>query len=209
MMPHVMRRFGWLALLVAVGCVNLNVYVSFPAEEIRSALENMESDIRATGEPPSSWAPHERSWFAALIPVRISIGPARAYAQKPVDLEVETPTILSLKKQRKERFKQIDPYMEKGILGEGRLGYLIVREQADLDLKERGVIKRLVKEENDDRKAIYIEILTANNFPKDDLERVEKLAAEAIRKVLKPGRWYEVEKDKWDQKKKKESETEK
>lgn len=199
------RRIGWLALVLAVGCVSLTVNVYFPAAEIRSALEEIESDIRET-ESPTGWLPRDRSWLASLIPMRISLGPALAQAQEELDLEVETPTILSIKKQRKERYKKIDPYLVKGIFGEGRTGYLVIREQRGLSLKERGALKRLVQEENEDRKTMYLAILSANKLSKDDLERVEKLAAEAIRKVLKPGHWYEVEKDKWVQKKKKKEE---
>lgn len=202
-MSSITRQLGWLVLILTVGCVSLTVNVYFPAAEIRSALEEIESDVRSTGAPTSSLS-LERSWLASLIPCRISFGPAPVYAQAPVNLEVETPTILSIRKQRKERFKQIDPHLEKGILGEGRTGYLVIREQSELSLKERGALKRLVEEENADRKNMYLAILEANKIPKDDLERVEKLAAEAIRKVLKAGSWYEVDKDKWVQKKKEE-----
>lgn len=207
-MSYVTRRIGWLILVLAVGCVSLTVHVHFPAAEIRSALEEIEADVRST-ESPTSWLPRHRSMLAGLIPFRISFGPTPVYAQKSLDLAVETPTILSIKKQRKERFKKIDPYLANGILGEGRTGYLVIRDQKGLSLKERGALKRLVKEENNDRKKMYLAILSANGLPKEDLEQIEKLAAQAIRKVLKPGRWYEIEKDKWVQKKKKKEDTEK
>ena len=204
-MEFAARRVAWLMLVLAGGCVSLTVNVYFPAAEIRSAIEEIESDIRST-ETSSRAGPQERPWFARLIPRRISIGPMPAAAQRAVDLDVETPTILSIRKQRKERFKQIDPHLATGILGEGRTGYLVIRDQSGLSLKERAALKRLVQEENTDRKNMYLAILSANSLSKDDLERIEKLAAEAIRKVLKAGRWYEIEKDKWIQKKKKEDE---
>ena len=193
-------RAGWLLLFLAAGCVNLTVNVYFPAEQVRSAIEEIESDIRNTESTSTGELSIGERFFARFIPSKISFGPIKASAQRVVDLKAETPVIVSLKKQRKERFKKIDPYLEKGILGEGREGYLVIRDKSDLGLKERGALKRLVEEENEDRKKMYLEILQANNLPKKELEQVEKLAAEAIRKVLKPHRWYEVKEDKWVQK---------
>lgn len=201
-MQMLTRRCGWLLLILAAGCVNLTVHVYFPAAEIRSALEEIESDVRGTETPPAS-SLLETPCSARFLSVRITFGPEKAYGQRSIDLEVETPTIISLKKQRKERYKKIEPFLDKGILGEGRTGYLVIRDQSKLRLKERGALKRLVVEENADRKNMYLAILSANGLSKDVLGRVEKLAAEAIRKVLKVGQWYEVEKDKWVQKKKK------
>jgi len=208
-MNRVTERIGWLVMLLAVGCVNLTVNVYFPAEEVRSAIEEIESDIRSTEPSPTSDLGFGLRFFAQYLPSKITFGPSAACAQNVVDLKVETPTIISIKKQRKERFKKIDPFLEKGILGEGRKGYLIIRDKSDLGLKERASLKRLVEEENKDRKNMYLEILRANDLSKEELERVEKLAAEAIRKVLKPHRWYEVKEDKWVQKPEKKDDKEK
>ncbi|HPA47958.1 MAG TPA: DUF1318 domain-containing protein [bacterium] len=200
-MPHITRRFAWLALLIMGGCVNLTVNVYFPASEIRSALEDIESDIRDVETPPSSQATFEHPLWSCLPTFRLSFGPTPAYAQTKINLDVETPTILAIKKQRKVRFKEIDPILAKGVFGEGRIGYLVIRKQEGLSLKEKADLKKLLEEENADRKKMYLAILTENSLPKEELPRVEKLAAEAIRKVMKPGRWYEVEKDQWIEKK--------
>ncbi len=198
---HKIVAFGLMVFIT--NCVSLTVNVYFPTAEIQEAAEEIEERVR-TGQGAEGLQSSTGS-AASNSPLHFSLrfGVREAYAQD-VDINIETSSIKKIISTRTKRYKEIEPYMDKGILGEGLKALLILREPGGLDLKTLTQIKKLVQAENNDRQALYKEILTANNLEsnKTNMERVEALFYQAIVKKMKPGHFYQVDKDKWEVKKK-------
>ncbi len=190
-----------------VSCVSLTVNIYFPTAEIKQAAQEIEQRVRtgqgAEGLQSRLDAPSApRPRFALAV----SWGGSAAWAADEVDINIKSPVIIKIIESRTKRYKEIEPYMDKGILGETLNGYLAIRDKTGLSLKELNALKKLMDAENAERTALYKEILTANKveLTKENTEKVEKLFAEAIREKMKAGHWYMVKKEpkeEWAQKK--------
>lgn len=191
-----------------VSCVSLTVNVYFPTAEIEEAAETIEERIRSgqgsNGLETSSLFPNPGAHHAITIGFDIP----SAHAQD-VNIEIDSPVIKRIIDSRTERYeKLLEPLMDKGTFGEGMDGYLALRVSTGFDLRTLTQMKKLLKEENDDRMKLYEEILKANDLQinKENMEKVGDTFAKAIRKTMKVGHWYQVDKDEWEQKKKDEDE---
>ena len=204
-----MKNRKWLlfSLVFAMAsCVSLTVNVYFPTAEIEEAAEKIEEQVRS-GEG----AEDLQSLLDSMTPTRqryavtFSFGGREAYAaDQKLDIKIQTPIIKKIIASRTKRYKKMLPDLDKGILGEGMGGFLVVRDKTGLNLKALTALKKMVKEENNDRTSLYQEILKANKLEsnKENIDRVGKLFSKAIIKTMKAGHWYQVDKKKWDQKKK-------
>lgn len=173
---------GFLWMLALVGCVTIPINIYFPAAAIENAAEKIETEVRgATPEQSSRVVP---SFFIQ-----------RAYA---VDVNVETPKIRKIVESRKARFPQVDQMLSDGFAGEGNNGYLKEKDRGVYgDLKKLADARRVMAEENKDRKELYLEIVRANNIPEEKVKEVEKIFAETNRGKLKAGQYYEDETGAW------------
>lgn len=204
-----MRSYNkWAAffiMFVLANCVSLTVNVYFPTQEIRDAAEQIEERVRS-GQGADGlqsfhfYAPASPSWMR----LSLSFGVKEAYAQRDVDISIETPAIKQIISSRTKRYKEIEPFLDSGVLAEGMDAFLTIRDQAGLDLKALTQLKKLMKDENDDRAALYREILSANKLDvtKENLDQVQEQFVKAIRNKMKPGHYYQVKKDVFEQKKK-------
>ena len=73
-----------------------------------------------------------------------SLVPA-AYAKEEV--EVSTPKIRALKQSLRERFPKLRPFFDKGNIGETNDGFIQIRDESGLNLKEKAMLRNLEKEE--------------------------------------------------------------
>ncbi|MFB3785538.1 MAG: DUF1318 domain-containing protein [bacterium] len=204
-------KWIFVSLVFALAsCVSLTVNIYFPTAEIKQAAQEIEQRVR-TGQGAEGLqsrldpSPVSRPRFALAI----SWGGPMAWAAEEVDINIKSPVIIKIIESRTKRYKEIEPYMDKGVLGETLNGYLAIRDKTGLPLKELNAVKKLMDAENAERTALYKEILTANKVElnKENTEKVEKLFAEAIREKMKVGHWYMVKKEpkeEWAQKKEEE-----
>ncbi len=197
---------------VLVSCVSLTINLYFPTKEIGQAAEQIEERVR-TGQGSEGLQPAGKESSRAIPRFRFSLsfGEQEAWGEEDLNLDIKTPLILKIIESRTERYvKEIEKLMDSGVLGEGWNGYLAIRDKTGLDLKTLTQYKKLLEEENKDRKSLYEEILQANKveLTKESMAKVEALFAQAIRKKMKPGQWFEVKIDEkktnWEQKKKEE-----
>ncbi|MFH2069137.1 MAG: DUF1318 domain-containing protein [Candidatus Omnitrophota bacterium] len=194
-----MRKSGLifgLALLL-VGCVAVNVYVTFPQEKLDKAMEGLELQVQPVA--PSPVIPKKQS---RLSPWRF-LGPAPLYAQTVVTSEVKTTSsvIEEAKARRIERFSDIQGYKDKKVLGENNEGLLDIRSTEELDGKEVLALRKMVREENNDRMAIYRDVVQINKMASAEIKRVQAAAAKANRKLAKEGEWIQDENGAWQLKK--------
>lgn len=188
---------GIAVLLFTLACVTVNVY--FPAAEVQSAADKIVGEVRGTqsSATESESAAKEsmlRRSLRAIVPFEQC-----AYAQ--ADINITTPNIRALKEKMKERFKNLLPLYEQGVIGETNDGLLSIRSVDGLGLKEKAEAKKLVEAENADREALYGEIIKANDtLGSADLPEVKGLFANSWRKDAKKGWWIQDDDGKWKQK---------
>lgn len=91
--------------------------------------------------------------------------------------------------RRKERFRQIDPLLEKGRAGENNRGML---EARDVPAEERDAVRALIDAENADRRTIYRAVAVREGLSADEFEAIGEVWALGILKEMRPGRWFQV-----------------
>jgi uncharacterized protein YdbL (DUF1318 family) len=185
-------------MIFLVSCVTVNIY--FPAAAVQKAADEIVQDVRQT-EKKGEQKPEEQKKMNLLHQElkKLSFGPAVAYAQ--VDIEVSTPAIRALKDSMKQRFSQLQPFYDKGNVGENNVGLLEARDLANLSLKEKADLSRLMDQENKDRKDLYTEIMKANKFGVDAMPRIQKLFANSWRENSQAGWWIQKDSGEWEKKK--------
>jgi uncharacterized protein YdbL (DUF1318 family) len=186
-------------VVLAAACVTVNIY--FPAAEVQKAANRIVDDVRpeAVPAPPSPETPTQSAPQSLLDTVTMRLAHLwLSYAEAAVDINVSTPAVRKLKASIRDRFSQLRPLYKKGIIGENNRGYLEIRDMGGLGMKEKAEAKRLVQAENNDRRALYEEIIRANNLDPKFLSKVEKLFANSWReKAAANGWWHQKDDGGW------------
>ncbi len=181
-----------ICLTVVIACVTVNIY--FPAAEIQRAAEEIVEEARPEQQEKEggSLKPIRHRWLATMLRI---LRPGIAFAQ--VDINISTPAIRNLRASLTSRFGSLKGFYSRGSLGENKRGYVEIRDESGLGLKEKGDLRRLAGAENADRKALYLEILRANNLDTQFLSEVEKIFANNWKSKAVPGSWIQSDDDKW------------
>jgi len=184
-----------LSFLFLFSCLTINIY--FPEAEIRKEAEEIVKEIRKSeeekkedkknvsgvGEAQKILSDRENSF--SLIPA--------AYAQE----EVTNPKIRALKQSLSERFPKLRPFFDKGNIGETNDGFIQMRDESGLNLKEKALLRNLVKDENNDRRNFYAEYAKAKEIDPSQVNRVRKIFAERWINEAKVGWWIQKEDGEW------------
>jgi uncharacterized protein YdbL (DUF1318 family) len=184
------KTVGWIlagaSLFVVWACVTINIY--FPEATVKKAADEIVEDVRRPAEK-------EKDKVAdSVLSGSFSFVPA-AYAQQ--ETEVSSPAIRALKESLRARFLKLQPLFERGSLGEANDGFIEIREEAGLSLKEKADLRSLVKEENGDRKSLYAEVAGALNIESSQIPRIQKIFAESWIRNSPPGWWVQNEDGTW------------
>ncbi|MFQ5427954.1 MAG: YdbL family protein [Thermodesulfobacteriota bacterium] len=189
-------------VFVIISCVTINVY--FPAAAVEKAADKLVDDVWGGGDElqktPATPAEEEATQGKIGIFERLSalhIGPPSAEAAEKADINVSTPAIRTLKGSIQARAGAIKPYMNKGNVGIGMDGLLVLRNKQGLNLKQKAALTRLVKSENKDRLALYREIAKANNFTPDRVKDIQGLFAKSWIKKARAGWWIQAPDGSW------------
>jgi uncharacterized protein YdbL (DUF1318 family) len=196
----------WLAAIllpvsaVLAACVTINVY--FPAAAAEKAADRIIDDVwgaqpqapRApAGTPTSSLQPIQL--VARLLDLVI---PA-AHAQSEPNIELSSPEIARLKAQMENRFAELKPQLDSGVIGLTADGDVTVRDPAQVPLASRNAVRALVANENADRAALYREIARANGQPQWEIQIRNVFASRWIARAA-AGWWYQDVNGTWKQK---------
>lgn len=203
------RTLAWstllAGLLVLSACVTINVY--FPAAEAQEAarefVEKVIGDDAKPGAADSSMPPPEStslgtgSTSAAIALLDFFIGAAHA---QTADINIRTPAIQAIQSRMASRFQSsLAAHFDSGALGFGRDGLLVVRDAAQLPLKDRATVNTAVADDNRDRAAVYREIAVANGHPEWEQQIRETFAKQWISSA-RSGWWYQDAGGSWKQK---------
>lgn len=181
-MKAITRSLSLLLVLTVISCVTINIY--FPAEELRGAADKIVNEVWGDQNGTDNISPQtpENPGSSLLNLLR----PTNAFAAQ--DINVSTPAIRAIKTSIKNRSDKLIDFLKAGNVGLSHVGLLKVRNTKGLNLKQKGLINKLVKAENQDRKRLYKEIASANGFP-NKAGDVQKIFADSWRKQARKG-WY-------------------
>ena len=186
-----------LSFLFLLSCLTINIY--FPEAEVQKTADEIVKEIRKSEEEKKEDKKNVSSVGGAekILADRgssFSLVPA-AYAQEEV--EVSTPKIRALKQSLRERFPKLRPFFDKGNIGETNDGFIRIRDESGLNLKEKALLRNLEKDENNDRRNLYSEVGKALDVDPSQINRVHKIFAERWIKEAKAGWWIQKEDGGW------------
>ena len=196
-----------VSLLLLAACVTVNVY--FPAAAAENAADRFIRDVY--GESGKGPAPEQQQEPAAdsqsmqhgqgdtgTLTAVLNFLVSPAHAQQP-DINISTPGINKLKNSMSARHEKLKPYYESGAVGMDRNGFITIRDDSAIPLKDRNTVKKLVADENSDREALYREVARANGHPEWE-EDIQAIFASRWVANAPSGWWYKDSSGKWVQK---------
>jgi uncharacterized protein len=208
-----LSRFSRLAMasLVMGACVTINVY--FPAaaaekaaDQIIDAVTGAAGAQRATPAPATSPTGRNQSAYrepsflvAAVGNALYALIPA-AQAQGAVNLDISSPEIRAVQASMTARFTQLRKFFDSGALGLTQDGLIQIRDAASLALPDRGLLSRLVAEDNKDRETLYSEIAKANGHPEWAGDIRKTFARRWVERGAQTGWYYQSAAGAWTQK---------
>lgn len=201
--------------LILLSCAVITVNIYFPEKEVKSALKSLEEEF-LKGQPSEQQKPSEekpkpegRRIGSPPVLVAATVLVPEAWAQqfdaKRIAEEIKTyPEVVQAFQRRGGRLGEVNQLRDRGLVGEGRDGRLVVRGQPNP--QETATLSA----ENRDRETIIQgmarAILKINKMPTDaaNLTQVTPQAAEQFatlrREEAKPGWWIQRPDGSWVQK---------
>jgi uncharacterized protein YdbL (DUF1318 family) len=194
-----MKKLSLLGALLLSACVTINIY--FPAAAAEKAADEIIQDIQkaAPAEPQSRSGRHdEHAELFRWIDKAIGMVIASAEAAE-ADLSIDSPEIRKLRAAMEKRFASLLPNYRAGYIGIKADGFLTVREGANIPLKDRNQVSKLVAAENKDRQSLYQAIANANGHP-EWLGQIKTTFAARWIGNAQPGWWVQSSNGSWKQK---------
>ena len=190
-----LKRTLFLAAFFYSACVTVNIY--FPAAAVERAADEIVKETWGGPGDPGKTAPQPQSRYFDLPATIVKLGfVGQAHAQD-ADINVSNPAIRALKDSIKQRSDAIKPFMDRGNVGIGQDGLLVVRNSDGLSLKERAEITQLVDAENRDREALYAEIAKANNIARESVPKIKSIFAKSWIDQARSGWWIQDSQGTW------------
>ncbi len=178
-----MKKTSFLWVLVAFfvySCVTVNIY--FPAQEAQKTAKEIVNSIRGSVnvQKKQNKSPSPSS-FLIIVP--------RAYAADV--LNTTNAKIAAIKQRMKKRFEFMKPYYQKGYLGEGLNGYLVIYKQPK-SLKDKLRLKKFVSDENRDRNALYSEVARVLKIQPSQMDRLKRIFAKQWQDTAPKGTYIQT-----------------
>jgi len=185
------RRLRWLTLTTATvlftACVTINVY--FPAAEAESAAGKLVEEIIGDengNAPEQETSPAGENPQGALWQRINPLNWVIPVAQAKANIDISSPAINEIKQRMKQRYEQyLKKWLDQGVIGFNNQGFVEILDVSALGLKERQLVKKVVADENRDRKALYRELAVANGHPEWEEEIRQVFVKQWIAKAHK------------------------
>lgn len=195
-MVRKLRHLALSFMILLAACVTVNIY--FPAAAIQKAADEIVDDVRGTKDQKQPEEKKSDKQSRLLDSLQKFIGPTEAHAQ--INIDVSTPAIRSLKQAMKDNYPQLKNFYDKGAIGENNIGLLEQRDAGSLNLKEKADLNRVMGAENNNRTALYNEIMRANKLGADSLPKIQRIFANSWRDKSQPGWWIQNDQGGWQRK---------
>ncbi len=188
-----------LVLLFVYSCLTINIY--FPEAEVQKAAEEIVDEIRKEAEEKEKKDKDKEALMTETGPMMASGGGSFSlvpslYAQEEAT-EVTTPKIRALQQSMKQRFPKLKPFFDKGNIGEGNDGYIKIRNETGLNLKEKSTLRNLERDENNDRRNLYAEVANAMDIKSSQIDKIQGIFAQKWIKAALSGWWVQKESGEW------------
>lgn len=171
----------FLAVLLMAGCAVVNVYVTFPEEKIEKAAEELLA-------PPSQGKP-QSSLHRFLF---TGIASAEEVVEVRKDIKTDSPVIREAKQKMDSWRDELDTYKKEGFIGETD-EFTVVIKEIPSDSEKAKRIKRIVSDENQQRKIMMDELIKINNVPAREIPKFKKIFADVMKKYSPSGTWIQSE----------------
>jgi len=194
-----MKKLSVMGALLLSACVTINIY--FPAAAAEKAADEIIKDIQnvAPQSPqPQSGLDADHAELYRRLDLAIGLFITSANAAE-ADLSIDSPQIRQLRASMEKRFASLKPNYASGFIGIKADGFLTVREGANVPLKERNQVNKLVASENQDRQRLYQAIANANGHP-EWLDQIKGTFATRWIVNAQPGWWVQSSNGSWKQK---------
>ncbi len=181
------------SLCLVLACITVNIY--FPEAAVKQAASEIVDEVRQqntndkdTAQPAiKGQGTVSRSGGFSLVPAAFALQ----------ETSVSNPTIRALKDSLKQRFPDLRPFYDAGNVGESNTGFVEVRDDGALSLKDKAALRDLVRDENSDRTKLYAEVAMALNIEASQIGRIQKIFAESWIDNAAPGWWVQNEAGEW------------
>jgi uncharacterized protein YdbL (DUF1318 family) len=181
------------SLCLVLACITVNIY--FPEAAVRQAASEIVDEVRQQKTIDKEAAePAIRGRGTASRSGGFSLVPA-AFALQ--ETSVSNPTIRALKDSLKLRFPDLRPFYDGGQIGEINTGFVEVRDDGGLGLKDKAALRDLVRDENSDRTRLYAEVAKALGIEESQIGRIQKIFAASWIDNAAPGWWVQNEAGEW------------
>ena len=187
-----MRKFSpvftiFVILFVwAIACVTINIY--FPEAAVQKTAEEIVDEVRKSEEEG------KKKQEKDIVQSSFSLIPA-VYAQE--EETVSTPKIRALKQSLKDKEPLLRPFFNQGNIGEANDGFIKIRSEDNLNLKDKADLRRLTKEVSSDRESLYAEVAKALNIEESQIPRIQKIFAKRWTENSRPGWWIQKDDGEW------------
>jgi len=185
-----------LFLLFFFSCLTINIY--FPEAEVKKDAEEIVEEIRRKAEEKK-----KKDKDSQMVEMEQGMNSgggsfsliSSLYAQEAT--EVTTPKLRALKQSIADRYAKLKPFRDKGNVGEGNDGFVKIRDESGLNLKDKAMLRNLVKDENNDRKNMYVEYARAKEIDASQIPKIQKIFAAQWIKDANSGWWIQKENGEW------------
>jgi hypothetical protein len=167
--------------LLVLACVTINIY--FPAEKVESVAGEIVSEIRGQESEENKDESKKNDKSSSLRQSLFAFWCSTAWADEITT--VSNATIRALKQAMKNRYAQMRPFYQKGMLREGNDGYVSVNDAGELGLKQKRDLNNLVAAENKDRRKLYAEVAKALEIDPSQTGRVAEIFAKEWQKPVR------------------------
>lgn len=131
-------------------------------------------------------------YIAAVWDLPAAAGPAAQLTMQSMEIE-------RLRAQMQNRYAELKPELDAGVIGLGNDGFVAVREPDSVPFADRARLRALVANENADRSALYRQIAVSNGEPGWQTPLRDVFAQRWIVRAA-PGWWIQDASDHWQQK---------
>ena len=193
--------------LTLISCVTINIY--FPAAEAEKIAEQIVDDVLHSNEQheqiDEKQSDNNQSllnsdkYFSqkTLLAIIDFIIPAAQAGQ--ADISINSPKIRSLRSSMEKRQSRLLPYYKSSTVGFSNNGLIASVTNKGLSMKQKSSVKKLIKAENNDRKALYAEIANANGHPEWRSD-IQKTFAKTWINKISSGWMYQSNSGQWKKK---------
>lgn len=196
-----MKKLAIVGVLMLTACVTINIY--FPAAAAEKAADEIIKDIqsitpeKAEPKPKASLSDWEIAAFQ-LLDRSLDAVVSKAHAET-ADLTIDSAEIRQLRQVMEVRFQALRTFYSSGFIGIQANGLLVVRNAANIPLKDRNQVNKLVAAENTDRQKLYQAIANANGHP-EWASQIQATFAGRWASNAQAGWWYQTSDGIWKQK---------